>query len=205
MKPKFKNVTRLFIISTIILSIIISFAGCGKKSHPSADSRDYTLYECNGRVITLQTKIEIDKEGEYFGKIQGNIFTVVTDPLTMYDVNDNKLAHAGDTYHFINQDSHGIYIGRELMYEMVGKFEWMGQEYEIYDYDENYIGKLKFSPGNFNGMLTDAKGNIVAEYDSLFGFKDFEVIIYDNCEIDEVSVLMMFGSYYSDYHYDAEQ
>ena len=202
---KRKNVTRLLIISTLILAIILSFTGCGKESHLSADSRDYTLYECNGRVITLQTKIEIEKDGVYFGKIQGNIFTAVTDPLTMYDANDNKIAHAGDTYHFINQDSHGIYIGRELIYEMVGKFEMLGQEYEIYDYDENYVGKLKFTPGNFNGKLTDTTGNIIAEYNSFFGFKDFEIKIYKNCEMDEISVLMMFGSYYSDYHYDAEQ
>lgn len=199
---KLKNVTRLLIVSTLTLIILFSFTCCVGSSHPSASSRDYTVYDCNGRVISLQTKIEIDKEGEYFGKIQGNIFTAVTDPLTMYDANEKKIAYAGDTYHFINQDSHGIYIGRELMYEMVGKFEWMGQEYEIYDYDQNYIGKLKFSPGNFNGMLTDAKGNIIAEYQSFFGFNDFELKIYDDCEIDEISVLMMFGSYYSDYHYD---
>lgn len=199
---KLKNVTRLLIISILCITLLFSLVGCVGSTHPPSDSRDYTVYDCNGRVIALQTKIEIDKEGEYFGKIQGNIFTVVTDPLTMYDINENKIAHAGDTYHFINQDSHGIYVGRELMYEMVGKFEWLGQEYEIYDYDQNYVGKLKFSPGNFNGMLTDAKGNIVAEYDSFFGFYDYELKIYDDCELDEISVLMMFASYYSDYHYD---
>lgn len=194
---KLKNVMRL-LIAILSIAILISYIGW------FVDFRDYTLYDCNGRAIALQsTKIEIDKEGEYFCKIQGNIFTVVTDPLTLYDVNEKKIAHAGDTYHFINQDSHGIYIGRELMYEMVGKFELFGQEYKIYDYDGNYIGKLKFSPANFRGKLTDAQGNVIAKYKSFWGLKDFKVKIYDNCEIDELSVLMFFGSYYSDYHYDA--
>ena len=154
---KIKNVTRLLIISTLCIILIFSLVGCVGSSQPSADSRDYTLYKCNGRVFALQsTKIEIDKEDKYFGKIQGNIFTAVTDPLIMYDASENKIAHAGDTYRIIAQDSHGIYIGRELMYEMVGKFELFGQEYEI----------------------------------------------YDDCELDENSVLMMIGCYYSDYHYD---
>lgn len=202
---KIKNVTRLLIVSTIIITLLFSLVGCVSETHPSADSRNYTLYECNGRVITLSTKIEIEKEGDYFGTIKGNIFKIVTDPLTMYDDNDTKIAYAGDTYGFINQDSHGIYVGRQFMYDMLGKFELLGQEYEIYDYDRNLVAKLKFSPGNFNGKLTDPQDNIIAEYNSFIGFKDFDIKIYDSCELDEISVLMIFGSYYSDYHFDAEQ
>ena len=193
---KRKNVTRL-LIGILSLSLLISCIAW------FADSRNYVLYDCNGRAIALQsTKIEIDKEGDYFGKIQGNIFTVVTDPLTMYDTNENKIAHAGDTYRIIAQDSHGIYIGRELMYEMVGKFELFGQEYEIYDYNGNYIGKFKYSPANFYGKFTDANGTVIARYKSFWHLKDFKVKIYDDCELDENSVLMMIGCYYSDYHYD---
>ncbi|MGN1298380.1 MAG: hypothetical protein ACI4UE_00115 [Candidatus Scatovivens sp.] len=161
------------------------------------------MYECNGRVLSLRTKIEIEKSGEYFGTIKGNIFKIVTDPLTMYDASDNKIAYAGDTYNFINQDSHGIYVNKKLTYDMVGKFELFGEEYEIYDFDENLVARLKFSPGNFNGTMTDVDGNTIAEYSSFIGFHDFDVKIYDNCEIDEISVLMIFGSYYSDYHSDS--
>ena len=197
-----KKIVRRIIALALILCLLAS-CGVAANTHGDPSKRDYTVYNCNGRVISLVTKIEINKEGEYFGTIKGNLFKIVTDPLTFYDVNDEKIAQAGDTYHFINQDSHGIYVDKQFTYDMVGGFEIFGQEYKIYDIDEELVANLKFSPGNFEGKLTDARGNIIAEYTSFVGFKDFTIKIYDSCELDEISVLMIFGSYYSDYHYDA--
>lgn len=198
-----KIVTRLI----AILMVLICLCSCGTttstSNHGDPNSRNYTLYQCNGRVISLTTKIEVKKEGEDLCTIKGNLFKIVTDPLTMYDESGDDIAYAGDTYHFINQDSHGIYVGKQFTYDMVGKFEFFGQEYEIYDIDEVLVARLKFSPGNFDGKLIDTDGTIIAEYSSFYGFKDFTIKIYDTCEIDETSVLMIFASYYSDYHYDA--
>ena len=197
-----KIVTRIIVLTFILCLLTSCGVGSNTTSTPASE-RDYTIYNCNGRVISFTTKIEIDKEGEYFGTIKGNLFKIVTDPLTFYDVNGNKTAFAGDTYHFINQDSHGIYVNKQFTYDMVGGFEFFGQEYAIYDINEKLVANLKFSPANFEGKLTDHRGNIIAEYTSFVGFKDFTIKIYDSCELDEISVLMIFGSYYSDYHYDA--
>lgn len=191
------------IIALLLVLCLLTSCGVAANNHENASERDYTIYNCNGRVISFTTKIQIDKEGEYFGTIKGNLFKIVTDPLTFYDANGNETAFAGDTYHLFNQDSHGIYVNKQFTYDMVGGFEIFGQEYAIYDINEELVANLKFSPGNFEGKLTDARGNIIAEYTSFIGFKDFTIKIYDSCELDEISVLMIFGSYYSDYHYDA--
>lgn len=199
-----KNVTRLIPIIVVLICFLFSYISTLGVFHGDPSSRDYTLYECDGKVWSWQnTKISISKEGEYFGTIKGNFFALIVDPLSFYDVNGKKIAYAGDTYHFINQDSHGIYTNQEFVYDLVGEFEVFGDEYKIYDFDENLVGKASFSFANLNGKITDARGNIIAEYSSPFLFKDYTVKIYDNCEIDEVTVLMIFASYYIDYHYDA--
>ena len=196
-----KIVTRLI----AIVLILCCLCSCNAETdHGDPGSRDYTLYECDGKVWSWEsTKIEIVKEGQYFGTIKGNFFNFVTDPLTFYDENDKKIAYAGDTYHFINQDSHGIYVNGTFTCDLVGDFEWFGEEYQLYDFDENLIGKASFSFENLNGTITDARGNIIAEFTSPFLYRDFTVKIYDNCEMDEFTVLMIFASYYSDYNYDA--
>ena len=199
-----KIVTRLFVILMVII-VLSSCIATTTSNHGNPSSRDYTVYECDGKFWSIEnTKIKVFKENEYFGTIKGSLFTFVTDPLTFYNANDKKIAYAGDTYHFINQDSHGIYVNGNFTCDLVGDFEMFGQEYQLYDFDENLIGNASFSMANFNGKITDSRGNIVAEYTSSYLFRDFTVKIYDNCEIDEITVLMIFASYYSDYHYDSE-
>lgn len=196
-----KIVTRLI---AIVLILCCLYSCSAKTKHGDPSSRDYTIYECDGKVWSWEsTKIEIVKEDQYFGTIKGNFFNFVTDPLTFYDENDKKIAYAGDTYHFINQNSHGIYVNGKFTCDLVGDFEVFGEEYQIYDFAENLVGKASFSMANLSGKIIDARGNIVAEYTSPYLFRNFTVKIYDTCEIDEHTVLMIFASYYSDYHYDS--
>jgi hypothetical protein len=54
-----------------------------------------------------------------------------------------------------------------------------------------------------HGMLYDADENIVAEYHSGILNYDYEVKIYEDCPLDDISVLMIFASYHSDYIYDS--
>lgn len=191
-----KKVYRLI----IVVCLFIILGGCGTSQ--SQEGEKYTSYLCDVKNLTLSTKILISKEGEYFGKVTGDILKFLTDPLTMYDAKGNKIAYAGDSYHFINQDSHGIYVNNEFTYDMNGLFDLFGEEYEIYNEDEKKVAYISFNIHNTKGIMYNADKKIIAEYESAYMFKDFNIKIYDDCEIDEISVIMIFCSYYSDYAAD---
>ena len=50
-----------------------------------------TKYKCDVKNFRLATTIDISKEGKDFAKIKGNILKLITDPLTMYDLNERKI------------------------------------------------------------------------------------------------------------------
>lgn len=164
-----------------------------------------TEYKCDVKNFRLATTIEISKDGNYFSKVTGDIFKFVTDPLTMFDSDGNRIAYAGDTYHLIAQDSHSVFVNDEVSVEMVGKVELFGEEYDIYNRAGTKIANVKFNVANTDGEMYDTNGNLIADYNSKLGFNDFDVRITKKCNLDEKTVLMIFCSYYSDQSADAQE
>lgn len=162
-----------------------------------------TEYQCDVKNLRLATTIEIDKEGEDFATVSGNIFTFVVDPLTMYTMSGSKIAYAGDAYHFFAQDSHSIYVNDTISVEMVGLVKFFGEAYDIYDKAENKIASVTFNGVNTNGEMHDANGKLIADFNSKPFLNDFTVRITEDCTLDENTVLMIFCSYYSDQHADS--
>lgn len=162
-----------------------------------------TEYECNVKIFRLSTTIEIDKDGKDFAKVSGDIFRFITEPLTMYDLANNKTAYVDDSYHLIAQDSHSIYVHDIRTAEMVGLVKFFGELYDIYDKDGEKIATVTFNTFNTSGEMYDMEGNLIADYNSKLYREDFDVRIKENCEIDEKTVLMIFCSYYSDQNADS--
>lgn len=194
---------RIVLIVTITISVIAVTAFI--LSDNSEAEGPHTEYQCDVKNISLSTKIDIDKEGENFVKVRGNIFKFITDPLTMYDLEDNKIAYAGDAYHFIAQDSHSITVGDTVTVEIVGLVDVFGESYEIYNIDEEQVAEVSFDVLNTKGKMYDMEGNIIADFYSKLFFNDFTVRIYDGCSLDEETVLMIFCSYYSDQKADSRE
>ena len=196
---------RLVIGVIVIFFILLATSSCSSNDAEVNNSSDstYTEYQCDAKIISLATKIEIKKENEEFATVKGNIFTFVTDPLTMYDPDDNKVAYAGDAYHFIAQDSHTIYVDNTGVLEMVGLVDIVGESYDLYDMNSQKVAEVSFNIWDTNGKMYDMDGRLIAEYTSNPLFWDFNVKIYKECEFDERAVLMIFCSYYSDKEYDA--
>jgi hypothetical protein len=48
------------------------------------------------------------------------------------------------------------------------------------------------------GIMYNMDGKVIARYDSALSRYDYIVSIYDDCQIDDESVLMIFASYVSD-------
>lgn len=165
-----------------------------------------TKYQCDVKAKLFHrfaTTIEIDKEGKDFVKVSGNTFKFVTDPLTMYDLDKNQIAYAGDSYHFFAQDSHTIYVDGSLSVEMVGLIRPFVEAYDIYNSTGEKIAFVSFGPFNTRGYMYDMEDNLIASFHSFLFFKDFTVRISENCPIDEKTALMIFCSYYSDQAYDS--
>ena len=169
------------------------------------DIGDYTEYKFDVKhFMKLSTTIEIDKSGESYANVKGNIFKFATDPLTMYDSNGNKVAYAGDDYHLIAQASHTIYINNTIVAEMVGRLSFFGETYDIYNDNQEKVARVNVNMLNTKGKMCDADGKIIAVYRSFPFCQDFELRIAEDCELDENTVLMIFSSYYSDYKFDSQ-
>lgn len=194
-----RNGVSLAVVIIIAIVVVVAFILSGN----SEAKGPHTEYQCDVKSISLSTKIYINKEGEDFAKVRGNLFKFITDPLTMYDLDDNKIAYAGDAYHFIAQDSHSISVGDTVTAEMVGLIDFLGESYDIYNTDEEQIAEVSFNMFNTTGEMYDMKGNIIADFYSKLFFNDFTVRIYEECELDENTVLMIFCSYYSDQKVDS--
>lgn len=196
-KTETKTTGRTIIVGLVaLLLIIFVLSGSGSFKGP------HTEYKCDVKNLRLSTTIKIEKENEDFAKVKGNIFKFVTDPLTMFDMQENKIAYAGDAYHFIAQDSHTIFVENELRIEMVGLVDLFGESYDIYNANQEKIAKVKFNMLNTKGKMYDTEKNLIADYRSKLLFNDFKVRIAENCSLDEKTLLMMFSSYYSDQHAD---
>ena len=200
-----KRTGRKFIVLAVAITIAVVTVVAFILSGNSEAKGPHTEYQCDVKSISLSTKIDIDKEGENFVKVRGNLFRFITDPLTMYDLEDNKIAYAGDAYHFIAQDSHTINVGDTVTVEMVGLVDFFGESYEIYNADEEQVAEVSFNMINTKGEMYDIEGNIIADFYSKLCFNDFTVRIYDDCELDEKTVLMIFCSYYSDQKADGSK
>lgn len=92
---------KMKVIRIIVVAICLLVGAVVVLSGEKKDIGPCTEYECDVKNLRLSTTIEIDKENEDFAKVKGNILKFVTDPLTMYDLNENKTAYADDSYHFI--------------------------------------------------------------------------------------------------------
>lgn len=191
--------SKIYIGIIVAIIILIFLSACIGDELPDSAR----VYECD-YVVTSVTKTKIKTTIDTNPvTITGNVLAMFTDPLTMKDSDGKKLAYAGDTYGIIAQDSHGIYVDDKFEVNMVGKFEFVGESYDIEDSDGNIVAKLDFNSFGTNGSLIDKNGNIIATYSSAPFAYDYTVKIIDNDVCSDTAILMMIASYVSDYVADA--
>lgn len=195
---KKENLRRIIVAIVVVAVLIIGFIFLRVKEF----EEPHTEYKCDVKNLSLSTKIEISKENETFVKVSGNILRFVTDPLTMYDLSENKIAYADDSYHLVAQDSHVIYVNNQINIEMVGLVDVFGETYEIYNANQEKIAYVTFNMFNTRGEMYDSEDNLIADYNSNLLFNDFNVRISKECKLDEKAILMIFCSYYSDQYAD---
>lgn len=189
-------------ISALIMILLIScLSACGTTT--DAATKTGRVYECDYKSLNINTKITTTIDGEEIS-IVGNIFKLLTDPLTVKDSKGNVLGYAGDAYGIISQDDHGIYIGNEFDVNMCGNVDLWGESYKLKDAEGNIVGIVEFNMSNTGGNIKDVNGNLIATYSSALFMNDYTVTIYDNDVCSDMSILMIMASYVSDYKADSK-
>lgn len=199
------------ILSVLIaILMIINLSACGSentetktKNETKTETNTETnrIYKCDYKSLNINTKITTILDGEEIS-IAGNIFTLLTEPLTVKDSKGNVLGYAGDAYGIISQDDHGIYIGQEFDVNMCGNVDLFGESYKLKDSEGNVVATVEFNMSNTGGSIKDTKGNLIAKYSSSLFMNDYTVTIYDNDVCSDMSILMIMASYVSDYMAD---
>ena len=187
------------IIALIMVFLISCLIACGTAT--DAATKTGRVYECDYKSLNINTKITTTIDGEEIS-IVGNIFKLLTDPLTVKDSKGNVLGYAGDAYGIISQDDHGIYIGKEFDVNMCGNVDLWGESYKLKDAEGNIVGTVEFNMSNTGGSIKDVNGNLIATYSSALFMNDYTVTIYDNDVCSDMSILMIMASYVSDYKAD---
>ena len=185
----------------IAIMIIVNLSACGSVANTEINNETGRVYKCDYKSLNINTKITTILNGEEI-IIVGNIFRLLTDPLTVKDSKGNVLGYAGDVYGFISQDDHGIYIGEEFDVNMCGNVDLFGESYELKNSDGETIATVEFNMSNTGGSIRDIKGNLIATYSSSYFMNDYTVTIYDNDICSDMSILMIVASYVSDYMAD---
>lgn len=182
--------------------IVISLSACGGTEYiAETNTGTSRIYQCDYKSLNINTKITTIFNGEEIS-IVGNIFRLLTDPLTVKDSKGNILGYAGDAYGIISQDDHGIYIGEEFDVNMCGNVDLLGESYRLKDSEGNIIANVEFNMLNTIGSIKDTDGNLIATYSSVPFMNDYTVTVYDNDVCSDMSILMIVASYVSDYMAD---
>lgn len=161
-------------------------------------------YNCNTHPFALTVDIDVagaDKDDAY--NITGEFFSAYEDNLTMRDQNGDVVREMDDSYNFISQNDHVILDGNGILYSCEGNINIMGNSYDIFNNQKEQIGTVEFNAWNTRGEMRNMDGVVVAQYDSNIFCTDYVVSVFENCEIDDASVLMMFASYFSDIRADS--
>lgn len=185
----------------VVIFMVVNFSACGSAESAENNAEACRVYKCDYKSLNMNTKIATTIDGEEI-IIVGNIFRLLTDPLTVKDANGNVLGYAGDAYGIISQDDHGIYIGEEFDVNMCGNVDLLGESYDLKDSKGNVVATIEFNMTNTSGSVKDTEGNLIATYSSPLFMNDYTVTIYDNYICSDMSILMIVASYVSDYMAD---
>lgn len=192
------RIFRVVLIFVVVVGIIggVLF-GCGIFSI-NAPTEYKTQYNCDYKVVSMDLDVGVvGTDGSRYN-INGEIFSAYEDNLTMKNVDGEIVKVSNDDFNFISQNNHTIMTGDDVEYICDGKIKLFADSYDVYDSEENKVAYVSFNMIDTVGVMTDIDGNEIARYDSaVFGY-DYVVTIFDGCEMDDESVLMIFASYVSD-------
>lgn len=192
---------RTIIGYAIVLIVLLVITVCTLNITAPSDAQNQ--YFCDYKHMTFDMEVVVeDMNGNKLYDINGEVFAAFEDDLAMATSNGDVVCYTNDIYNLISQNAHEIYKDDELIYTCDGKIKIFADSYTVYDKDNNKIAYVDFNMLDTVGIMRNTEGDVIARYDSALSRKDYVVSVYDNCNIDDESVLMIFASYVSDLRSD---
>lgn len=201
MKNKLLKIT--IIVTCVALIIGVGYVSLSNKYYddvPEEIRNSARNYDCDYHTLSFNTHISFEKDNAEYD-ITGNILTFLTDPLVI-SKNGKIIGKADDSYHIVGQDDHAVIINDKFEVDIHGNFELFGNSYDLYDQNKNKVGYAEFNTFCTKGAVFNSKNEAVAVYSKTIGFNDYSVMIYDNNICSDEAMMMVIGSYVSDYHAD---
>ena len=187
----------LVIVPVIAISVIVGIlVGIGAFSI-NAPTEFAAQYNCDYKLVSMALDVNVVGANTNYN-IHGEILSAYEDNLTMKNSNGDIVKVSADDFNLISQNNHTIMSGNTVEYICDGKIKLFADSYDVYDADSNKIAYVSFNMIDTVGVMTDMNGNEIARYDSAALGYDYVVTIFDGCEMDDESVLMIFASYVSD-------
>lgn len=198
MEMKMKNrfsVVGIFIVAVCVVFVLLAGFGVFGIDLPTEYKEQYN---CDYKVISLNLNVDVVGTNGNDYNIRGEVLSTYEDDLVMKNADGDIVKVTDDKFNFISQNNHIIMSGDTVEYICDGQIKIFADSYNIYDADENKVAYVYFNILDTVGIMKDMAGNEIARYDSAAFRKDYVVTIFDDCEIDSESILMIFGSYVSD-------
>ena len=200
MAKVFKVVLICVVVIGIVFCILSGFGVFGIDAPTEYKSQ----YNCDYKVISMTLNVDVVGNDESKYNISGEFFSKYEDNLKMKNVDDEVVKVSDDHFNFISQNNHTIMSGDDVEYICDGKIKFFADSYDVYDAEKNKIAYVSFNMLDTVGVMIDMDGKEIARYDSsLLGY-DYVITIFDECDMDDESVLMIFASYVSDKRADSQ-
>jgi uncharacterized protein YxjI len=199
MNAKFKIITYITCVA-LCLAIFVAAVVLPINAPDNAQCQ----YFCDRSCFSVYMDIDVrDENDNILYNINGEVLSSFDDDLIMKDDDGDIVRNTDDIYNLISQNNHTIYNGDQVLYQCNGQIKLLADSYEILDGDGNKIASVEFNMFDTIGIMQDNDGNVIARYDSSWFRYDYIVSIFDGCEIDDESILMIFASYVSDVRADS--
>ena len=193
------------IASIIVIIISVLAIAIGILVPLRAPDNAVSQYFCDVNAITTRLNINVsDMNSNKLFTIKGEFWNIAEDNLVMFDTEENVTREMRDDYNLIFQNDHYILDGNGFRYRMDGNFKVFADSYTVYDNKDQHVADIVCSWGMTGVTMTDVDGNVIAQCTSNLIRQDYIVSIFENCEIDDECVLIMFASCVSDARADNE-
>ena len=202
LKSETKSKIVIYIISFVLVLVIFGVAALFPINAPDGAKSQYFCDNHSFFSLDLNVDVEDMSKNDLYN-INGEIFALYEDDLTMKNNSGDVVRATDDVFNLISQNNHAIYDGDKVLYHCNGQIKLFADSYEILDSENNKIAHVEFNMFDTVGIMRDNYGNVIARYDSAWLRYDYIVSIFEGCEIDDESVLMIFASYVSDVRADS--
>ena len=181
---------KIYALASAIVVAIAIIVACVSINAPTGRA----LYFCNNHPMSEHIDIDVKNDNNDDVYNITNVFFDYTDTLVLDDCNGNALREMDTDYNFVSQNDHVILNGNGMLYSCEDDTGNDGPK-KVFNNHKEQVGIIEYNRNRTKLKLKNLDGLVVAECNSSLLRTDYAVTIFEQCEFDDESVIMMFSSY----------